>query len=153
VSEEKLLGVLNQMEDLLEDEVSEEEEYEDDYEEDDEEPSEVPDSTQLRALNMHEETSTATEVVEEEESEGTELGASGQIEALREFLEEKLGEDLLIKIYRYLRDRCSDTGVAEGMDKEIQDWLNKEMGPEKVQYARYVFRLIMHEDQVNEQNQ
>ncbi|KAK3240762.1 hypothetical protein CYMTET_49423, partial [Cymbomonas tetramitiformis] len=80
-------------------------------------------------------------VQRDEESES--LGA--KIEELRQLCEEKLGEDTLLRIYRYLRDHSNAAHDSSG--DEQQDWLNRELGPEKIQYAQHVFRLIMYEDQ------
>lgn len=90
--------------------------------------------------------------------EGQRLGESGRptaekIESLRQTLEAELGDDRLLRVYRYLRASMetqsageTTAGGEEGADERMQGWLSQQLGAERVHLAQGVFRLILYED-------
>jgi hypothetical protein len=90
--------------------------------------------------------------------EGRRLGESGRptaekLESLRQTLEAELGDDLLLRVYRYLRASMETqsagemaVGGEEGADERMQGWLSQQLGNERVHLAQAVFRLILYED-------
>ena len=86
------------------------------------------------------------------------LGESGRptaekLESLRQTLEAELGDDLLLRVYRYLRASMETqsagepaAGVEEGADECMQGWLSQQLGNERVHLAQAVLRLILYED-------
>lgn len=89
--------------------------------------------------------------------EERQLGESGRptaekLESLRQTLEAELGDDLLLRVYRYLRasmetQSAGETAAGgEEADERTQGWLSQQLGAERVHLAQGVFRLILYED-------